>query len=49
LTSVSRNPRGKWQHVTYDLSLVDDDFLTNGTMFDGFVDRWLGKRSMNPT
>jgi glutamine synthetase len=27
--------RGKWQHVTYDLSLVDEDFLTNGTMFDG--------------
>jgi glutamine synthetase len=29
------DPRGKWQHVTYDLSLVDEDFLTNGTMFDG--------------
>ena len=29
------DPRGKWQHVTYDLSMVDDDFLTNGTMFDG--------------
>src|SRR5438477_656439 len=29
------DPRGKWQHVTYDLSLVDDDFLTEGTMFDG--------------
>jgi len=29
------DPRGKWQHVTFDLSLVDDDFLTNGTMFDG--------------
>jgi glutamine synthetase len=29
------DPRGKWQHVTYDLSLVDDDFLINGTMFDG--------------
>jgi len=29
------DPRGKWQHVSYDLSLVDEDFLTNGTMFDG--------------
>jgi glutamine synthetase len=29
------DPRGKWQHVTFDLSQVDEDFLTNGTMFDG--------------
>jgi len=29
------DPRGKWQHVTYDLSLVDEEFLTDGTMFDG--------------
>src|SRR6202000_1169665 len=29
------DPRGKWQHVTFDLSMVDDDFLTHGTMFDG--------------
>jgi glutamine synthetase len=29
------DPRGKWQHVTFDLSLVDEDFLTEGTMFDG--------------
>jgi glutamine synthetase len=29
------DPRGKWQHVTFDLSLVDEDLLTNGTMFDG--------------
>ena len=27
--------RGKLQHVTFDLSLVDDEFLTEGTMFDG--------------
>ena len=27
--------RGKLQHVTFDLSLVDDEFLTDGTMFDG--------------
>jgi glutamine synthetase len=27
--------RGKLQHVTFDLSMVDEDFLTDGTMFDG--------------
>ena len=29
------DPRGKWQHVTFDLMMVDDDFLDHGTMFDG--------------
>jgi glutamine synthetase len=29
------DPRGKWQHVTFDLSLVDEDLFENGTMFDG--------------
>jgi len=29
------DPKGKWQHVTFDLSMVDDDFLNHGTMFDG--------------
>src|SRR5579863_617480 len=29
------DPRGKWQHVTFDMSLVDEDFLTDGVMFDG--------------
>src|SRR5947207_3605535 len=27
--------RGKWQHVTFDLMMVDDYFLNEGTMFDG--------------
>jgi glutamine synthetase len=27
--------KGKWQHVTFDPSMVDADFLTEGTMFDG--------------
>ncbi len=27
--------RGKLQHVTFDIDLVDDEFLTEGTMFDG--------------
>ena len=29
------DPRGKWQHVTFDISMVDDEFLTEGTAFDG--------------
>ena len=29
------DPRGKWQHVTFDPSMVDADFFQNGTMFDG--------------
>ena len=27
--------RGKMQHVTFDISLVDSEFLDDGTMFDG--------------
>ena len=27
--------RGRLQHVTFDIDLVDDDFLNEGTMFDG--------------
>ena len=27
--------RGKMQHVTFDIDMVDEDFLTDGTMFDG--------------
>ena len=27
--------RGKLQHVTFDIDLVDEDFLNDGTMFDG--------------
>jgi glutamine synthetase len=29
------DPRGKWQHVTFDQALVDDDFFSEGSMFDG--------------
>ena len=29
------DPRGKLQHVTFDIALVDEEFLTDGTMFDG--------------
>ena len=27
--------RGKLQHVTFDIDLVDEEFLSDGTMFDG--------------
>src|ERR1700754_2771712 len=29
------DPRGKWQHVTFDVSMVDEEIFTEGTMFDG--------------
>ena len=29
------DPRGKWQHVTFDVSMVDEDIFAEGTMFDG--------------
>ncbi|MBV8567158.1 MAG: type I glutamate--ammonia ligase [Methylobacteriaceae bacterium] len=29
------DPRGKWQHVTFDVSMVDEDAFAEGVMFDG--------------
>jgi glutamine synthetase len=29
------DPRGKWQHVTFDTSLIDEDVFAEGLMFDG--------------
>lgn len=29
------DPRGKWQHVTFDSNMVDEDIFSEGTMFDG--------------
>ncbi|GJL95974.1 MAG: glutamine synthetase 1 [Hyphococcus sp.] len=29
------DPRGKWHHVTFDQTLVDEDIFSEGTMFDG--------------
>ena len=29
------DPRGKWQHVTFDQGLVDEDAFADGLMFDG--------------
>jgi glutamine synthetase len=30
------DPRGKLQHMTQDLTTIDEDFLNYGTLFDGF-------------
>jgi glutamine synthetase len=27
--------RGKWQHVTFDVSMIDEEIFSEGTMFDG--------------
>jgi glutamine synthetase len=29
------DPRGKWQHVTFDVTLFDEEVFTEGLMFDG--------------
>jgi len=29
------DPRGKWQHVTFDVSIVDEEALIEGIQFDG--------------
>ena len=29
------DPRGKWQHVTFDVGMIDEDVFAEGTMFDG--------------
>jgi glutamine synthetase len=29
------DPRGKWQHVTFDIGMVDEEIFAEGTMFDG--------------
>src|SRR5690348_15113422 len=29
------DPRGKWQHVTFDQTLVDEEVFAEGLMFDG--------------
>ncbi|MEN8721526.1 MAG: type I glutamate--ammonia ligase [Alphaproteobacteria bacterium] len=29
------DPRGKWQHVTMDVAVVDEDMFADGVMFDG--------------
>ena len=29
------DPRGKWQHVTFDVSMIEEDTFAEGQMFDG--------------
>jgi len=29
------DPRGKWQHVSFDISQIDEEVFTDGLMFDG--------------
>ena len=29
------DPRGKWQHVTFDQTMIDEEIFAEGTMFDG--------------
>lgn len=29
------DPRGKWQHVTFDVGMIDEEIFAEGTMFDG--------------
>ena len=29
------DPRGKWQHVTFDQGVIDEDAMADGLMFDG--------------
>jgi glutamine synthetase len=29
------DPRGKWQHVTFDISMIEEETFTEGVMFDG--------------
>ena len=29
------DPRGKWQHVTFDAGMIEEDTFSEGLMFDG--------------
>ena len=29
------DPRGKWQHVTFDVGMIEEDTFAEGQMFDG--------------
>src|SRR6186713_1945790 len=29
------DPRGKWQHVTFDVTMIEEDTFSEGQMFDG--------------
>ena len=42
------DPRGKWQHVTFDLMMVDDDFLERRHHVE-VPPSPAGRRSTSPT
>src|SRR6202051_4856529 len=29
------DPRGKWQHVTFDVTMIEEETFSEGQMFDG--------------
>ena len=29
------DPRGKWQHVTFDVTMIEEETFAEGQMFDG--------------
>ena len=29
------DPRGKWQHVTFDIGMIEEETFSEGQMFDG--------------
>ena len=35
------DPRGKWQHVTFDVSMIDEDTFAEGTDVRRLLDRRL--------
>ena len=35
------DPRGKWQHVTFDVGMIDDDTFAEGTDVRRLLDRRL--------
>ncbi len=43
------DPKGKWQHLSMVASVIDEDMLTDGFMFDGSLDRRAGRRSTRAT
>ena len=42
------DPRGKWQHVTFDITMIEEDTFAEGIMFDGSRSP-AGRRSTSPT
>ncbi len=43
------DPRGKWQHVTFDISMIDEEIVHRRHDVRRFVDRRLEGRSTSRT